>query len=118
MSVSLLKAAAVLEAAADHFDALESEKVSSVQAERKARIDALANKYAEATGEEMPADIRNKLANSDKDIVELIASVVTKQASTVETLGRPSDRNDEVVPTSVKEAAELADERFCNWITS
>lgn len=115
---NLLKAAAVLDAAANHFDALEGEKVSALTIERQTQIDALASKYAEAVGEEMPANVRKKLAESDKEIVELIASMATKQASAIESLGAPSDRNDDVAPSTVKEAAEMADQKFVSWITS
>jgi hypothetical protein len=119
MSVSLLKIAAVLDATANHLDALEHEKASSLNAERSARIDTLASKYAEATGEEMPENLRKKLANSDKEVVELITSMATKQASAVEALGSPSERNDDGgTPLSVKEAAEQAEQRFLGWITS
>ncbi len=118
MSISLAKAAAVLEAAANHFDALEHEKISSQHAERVASVDLLASKYAEATGEEMPAHLRKKLAESDKEVVALIQSMATKQASTVDALGGPSDRSDDAAPTSVKEATAQAEDRFVNWITS
>ena len=116
--MNLAKVADVLDAAADHFDALENEKVSAVQAERQAQIDKLASTYAEATGEEMPESIRQKLASSDKDIVSLLNSMVEKQAGKVESLGGPSDKDDDVAPSSVKEAAEQADDRFLKWIVS
>ncbi len=118
MSLSLVKVAAVLEAAADHFDALERDQASSVRAERQAQIDTLAGKYAEATGEEMPAPMRRKLADSDRDVVELIASMATKQAGAIEALGGPSTRTDPGAPRTVKEAAEQADDRFLSWVTS
>jgi predicted RNA binding protein with dsRBD fold (UPF0201 family) len=116
--LDLVKIANVLDAAADHLDAIESEKVSSVQAERHAQIDTLASKYAEATGEEMPDSIRQKLASSDKDVVSLINAMVEKQAGRVESLGGPSDKEDPAAPTSVKEAAEAADDAFLKWICS
>ena len=115
--LDLVKVANVLDAAADHFDAIESEKISSAHAERQARIDTLASKYAEATGETMPEAIRNKLASSDKDVVELVRSMIEKQAGAVESLGGPSSRGDETAPMTVKEAADQADEQFLAWIT-
>ena len=118
MSVSLMKAATILDAVAAHIDALENEKVSALSAERQQRVDILASKYAEAVGEEMPANVRKKLAESDKDIVELITSMATKQASAVDALGAPSDRSDDAAPTTTKEAAEMADNKFLSWITS
>jgi hypothetical protein len=118
MPVSLVKVAAVLEAAADHLDALEEERASAGRAERQGRIDALADKYAEATGEEMPAPLRAKLAESDKDVVELITSMATKQASAIEALGAPSTRSADGAPKTVKEAADQAGDRFLNWLMS
>ena len=118
MSVDLIKVANVLEAAADHFDAVENEKVSAIHNEREKQIDILASKYAEATGEEMPQNIRQKLAASDKDVVSLLNSMVEKQAGNVESLGSPSDKNDDRVPVSVKEASDQAEDRFLNWIVS
>jgi len=116
--LNLIKVANVLDAAAEHLDAIEAEKISSACAERQARVDTLAAKYAEATGEEISDSIRKKLATSDKDIVELVNSMIEKQAGTVEALGGPSSRGDTASPTTIKEAAEQADERFLNWITS
>lgn len=116
--LDLVKVANVLDAAAEHLDAIESEKVSSAHAERQARIDTLAAKYAEATGEELPDSIRKKLASSDKDVVELVNSMIEKQAGAVEALGGPSSRGDGAAPTTVKEAAEQAEERFLYWINS
>lgn len=116
--LDLTKVAAVLDAAADHFDAIEAEKLSSVRAERRSQIDKLAAKYTEATGEEMPASICQKLAASDKDIVELLNGMLEKQASTVETLGGPSSRGDNAEPLTTKEASEKADDRFLGWILS
>jgi predicted extracellular nuclease len=116
--LDLVKVANVLDAAAEHLDAIESEKISSANAARQATIDTLAAKYAEATGEEMPDTIRKKLASSDKDVVELVRAMVTKQAGAVETLGSSSSRGDDSAPMTVKEAAEQADEHFRDWIIS
>jgi len=118
MSLSLTKVAAVLEAAADHLEAIEAEKASSVNAERLSTVEELAGKYAEATGEEMPATIRQKLADSDKDVVALLKSVVEKQAGIIDSLGSGSSRNDGSEPKTVKEAAAAAEDRFLSWITS
>lgn len=116
--LNLEKVANVLDAAADHLDAIEGEKVSSARAAREERIDELASKYADTTGEEMPDSIRAKLASSDKDVVELITSMVEKQAGDLEALGGPSSRNDSNAPTTVKEAADQAEDRFVSWINS
>jgi hypothetical protein len=116
--LNLEKVANVLDAAADHLDAIEAEKTSAAHSERQGRIDVLAGKYADATGDEMPASIREKLAASDKDVVELVNSMIEKQAGVVEALGGPSSRDDNAAPTTTKEAADQADEHFVNWINS
>ena len=118
MAIDLVKVAAVLDAVADHLDAIESEKVSSLRAQQEGRLDDLAKKYAEAMGEEMPEALRRKLANSDGDVLGLVTSVVAKHASQLDALGSPSDRSDDRTPLTVKEAAEDADRRFLEWITS
>ena len=116
--LDLVKVATVLEAAADHFDALEAEKTSTVRAERVSHIDKLAETYAQATGEEMPDNVRRKLAESDQDVVGLLKSIVEKQAGTVDPLGGPSNHGDSAEPKTVKEAAAAAEDRFAAWITS
>jgi hypothetical protein len=116
--MDLIKAAAAIEAAADHLEAVDAEKRAQVGAERQSSIDKLAGKYTDATGEEMPDAIRKKLAESDSDVVGLLQSMVDKQASQLETLGSPSTIDDEKVPTTKKEAAENADSRFLNWVQS
>ncbi|SRR5579885_2465841 len=114
----LARVADVLDATADYLDALEREKTSSARATRQAQIDTLANKYAESTGEEMPESIRKKLAESDQDVVGLVQGMIEKQAGVVEQLGGPSSRSDAPEARTVKEAAEEADKRFLEWVTS
>jgi hypothetical protein len=118
MPVELSKVASVLEAAADHLEAIETEKLSSQRAEAQTRVDQLAQKYAEATGEEMPESIRRKLGESDAEVFGLLQQVVDKHASHVEALGGPSAQDDEHVPKTVKEAAEDAERRFLEWVTT
>lgn len=118
MSVDRLKLAAVLDRMADYVENVESDKTASVRAERSASIDKLATRYVEATGEELPDSVRKKLADTDKDIVELIQSMAEKNASIPEELGGPSSRRDEPSPMNIKEAADAAYDRFGAWLTS
>jgi hypothetical protein len=118
MHLDLEKVAAVLDAAADHIDAIDAEKVSSARAERMTQIDEVASKYAEAMGEEMPDTIRQKLAESPQDVVAFLRTMAEKQAGAVESLGGPSSRNDDPAPRTVKEAADAADQQFLNWVMS
>lgn len=114
----LQKVATVLEAAAAHIDAAEAAKIAAVEAEKQTIINTLASKYAEATGEEMPDNVRNKLANADGDVVDLVKSMIEKQASNVDSLGAPSTKKDGNVVLTKKEAAVAAEERFGNWLIS
>lgn len=118
MAVDLIKAAAVLEAAAAHLEAVEAEKHAAAGAERQSTIDKLASKYSEATGDEMPDSIRQKLAASDSDVVKLMQSLIEKQAGQVEALGGSASIDDDRAPMTKKEAAEDAEKRFLNWIQS
>lgn len=113
-----VKLAAVFDALADHLDAVDAEKTSSARSERQSKIDDLASKYAAATGEELPPEVRSKLAESDETIVALLRGLAEKQAGTVEPLGGPSTRSDEPVSMTKKEAADAAHEKFGNWLTS
>lgn len=114
----LTKVAAVLEAAADHLDALEHEKLSNARAVRSAQIEAVAAKYAEATGEQIPDNVRKKLAESPQDIVAFLQTMAEKQAGSVESMGAPSSRDADNAPKNVKEAAAAADDRFLSWVMS
>lgn len=116
--LDLEKVAAVLDAAADHLDAINAEKVSNVRAERRNQIEAVAAKYAEATGDVMPESIRQKLAEGSQDVVAFLQTMAEKQAGAVESLGGPSSRDDDPAPRTTKEAAVAADDRFLNWVMS
>lgn len=115
----LIKVAEVLEAAASHIDTTEAEKIAAVTAQKQSIINSLASKYAEATGEDIPDDLRSKLANSDGDVVDLMKSILEKQSTQMESLGHASAKDDDdALPSTTKEASEKADERFLNWLTS
>lgn len=112
----LTKVAEVLELLASHIDSLENEKAASVAAEKSSIITALADKYAAATGETLPDEVKNKLAAVDGDVVTLVNSLIEKSAGTVDSLGGPSEVQDETMPLTKKEAAVKAEDQFLNWI--
>ena len=117
--IDLTKVATVLEAAASLISATETEKRAEQNAQRTAEVTKLAAQYKEATGEDLPESMRQKLASSDKDVVGLIRGLAEKQAGTVESMGGPSAQRDtNSQPTTVKEAAVKAEERFLDWLTS
>lgn len=118
MRVDKIKLADALDKAADYFDSLEASKVAGARAERQAVVDKIAAQYAESTGEELPQSVRDKLAQSEGDVVAWLEQLTAKHAGKIEELGGPSSRRDNVVPQTVKEAADAAYERFGDWLAN
>ncbi len=77
----------VLEKAAAYIDAVESEKIEAVAAERSKIASALKNRYEEATGESLEDSFLSKLAASDTDIIKLLNQWVVLERRAVK---RPS----------------------------
>lgn len=104
----------VLEKTANFLDCVEEEKQAAVRAEREKLLTIMCSKYAEATGEEVSPEMRNKLANADSDVI----SVIEKLAETTSSneLGSPSDRRDPATPMTTKEASVAADDQFLDWV--
>lgn len=113
----LNKVAAVLEAAADYYEQNEREKTSASEAARTARLDKIAAAHLNTHGEELPDTVRQKLAKTDDASLDVIESLLAKQAGTVDPLGAGAS-SDNPSPKTVKEAADAADERFVSWIVS
>jgi ABC-type Zn uptake system ZnuABC Zn-binding protein ZnuA len=111
------KLAAVFDAMADYVDQVESEKTSSVEAARQARIDKIAAAHAAAHGEELPEATRKKLASNDAAL-DYVEDLLTKQAGVVTPLGAGASPDSDPQPRTVKEAADAADERFLNFLIS
>jgi len=118
MNQLLIHVAEVLEKTAAYVDEIENREKTALRDARNAQITELSDKYAAATGEELPDTLRQKLATSDKDVLELLRQTVEKTAGEVPALGGPSQRNDSSAPSTVKEAADAAEDRFVNWIVS
>jgi len=117
----LLKVAAVLEETAKIIDGHEVEKAAAVKTARDAAMKSVADKYAEATGEEIPEEVFAKLSSSGEDVLSTVKQLLEKTAGStggVESLGRSSEKSASRQPTSKKEAAEAAYERFGNYINS
>ncbi len=117
----LYEVADSLEKTAAVIDAHEAEKQAAVRKERADAIDILGRKFAEATGAELPVDVREKLAASDKSILETVETMVEKTAGgRVERLGGPGEKqaSDRGVALSKKERAQAAWDTFGTFITS
>lgn len=114
-----LKIATVLERMADVLDAGEAEKRASTVQQRTTQINKLAEQYREATGEDLPDTIRQKLASSDEDVVSLVQKMAERQTEKVESLGGPSSNRDgDATQFTKKEASDAADDRFLHWVNS
>jgi len=117
----LLKVASVLEETAKVIDGHEVEKAAAVKVARDAAMKSVADKYTEATGEEIPAEVFDKLSSSGEDVLSTVKQLLEKTAGStgnVESLGRSSEKSAQKQPTNRKEAAEAAWERFGNYINS
>jgi len=116
MSMNLRKVAAVLDAAASYVDCVEREKLAAIASERQGRVDKVASAHAAAHGEEIPDDIRQKLAATDPSVLSYVENVLAKNAGVVDTLGAPASLADDDPPVNIKEAADAADKKFLSWI--
>ena len=116
----LLKVAAVLEETAKVIDGHELEKTAAVKVARDAAMKSVADKYTEATGEEIPPEVFDKLSSSGEDVLSTVKQLLDKTAgsSGVESLGRSSEKSAQKQPTTKQEAAAAAYERFGNFINS
>ena len=117
----LLKVAAVLEETAKVIDSHEVEKTAAVKTARDAAMKSVADKYTEATGEEIPAEVFDKLSSSGEDVLSTVKQLLEKTAGStggVESLGRSSEKSAQKQPSTQREAAEAAYERFGNFINS
>ncbi len=121
----LLKTAGALEKLAEYLDQEEQHRQETARAERLKVARELGEKVAATTGESLPDDVLEKIASSDRGVVEAFAKLAEQHLETPpEGLGEPSNirdgdsahassRNDRV-----KEASAQADDHFLNWIMS
>ena len=119
--------ATVLEKTADYLDAQEAEKVAAAQAERRQLVTDFSEKYATATGEELPKKVIEKLASSDVNLLsafqKLAAHVDGRNTEAPEDLGEPGDMPDGEPVYMTKKAAleaksQAAEESFLDFIMS
>lgn len=111
------KIATVLEAAANYVEAVEREKMASADAVKAAVVSKLAAAHATAHGDELPDDVRAKLAGVDPAVLSYVETVLQKAAATADSMGIPVN-TEENEPSTTKEAADSADKKFYNWLVS
>ena len=109
----------VLDTVATYIDEIEAEKTASLKQARDTRLDKLAETYAQTTGEEFTAELRNKLAQLEPSVLDHLLKVAKNNDNGVpESLGGPADITDKREPLTTKEAASHAEDRFLTWIVS
>lgn len=114
---NLAKLATVFDAMADYIEEREREKTSASAIARATRIDKIATMHVSTHGEELPADMRQKLATTDDATLDVVENLLAKQAGIVTSLGAGAT-SETLPPATTKEAAEAADDRFLSWIVT
>jgi len=117
-TMDLVKIADVLDAMAEYVEAGESEKQAAANASKESLIVSISEKYATATGEAISDDLLKKMASAEMPLLEAMEKVAeTKKDTDQMTMGEPSSRRDfSVEPETKKEALEMAEDRFLQWI--
>lgn len=115
--MNLRKVADVFDKLADYVDAVESEKLAAAESANRARVDKVASAHVSAHGEDIPEDIRRKLANTDPSVLAYVENVLQKQSGVVESLGGPATIETDEQPNT-KRASDDAFENFGKWILS
>jgi len=105
---------------ADLLDTLADEWPKSTPVQEKTAstpepqpADEIASRYKAATGEDLPSEIRSKIAE-DPDLASALSKIAAVAPSS---LGEPSDRKDDAAPLSKAARREDAWERFGTQIT-
>jgi hypothetical protein len=114
----LVKVAEVLEAIADGEEVQAAVKTAAVKEARDTRVRELAERYNQATGEDLDEATLSKLA-SDEGMFEAVKRMVEKTAGSaaVESMGGPGEvPASRPAPRNKKEAAEASAEKFAQWI--
>ena len=118
------RTADVLEKLAEHFDHQERVQQDETRQERLKIASALSEKYAAATGEDLPKEILEQIADSPHDVVRVFEKLATRvpHDTPPDTMGESENLDD--VNTAVggtrtertKTAASDAEQKFVNWI--
>jgi len=114
MSNALLeKVAAVLEAAADEYDARAADYARKESEARNSLVSPVLDKVALATGLDED-EIKEKLSAADLSVVEILSKLASEESA--HEFGGP----DSVKTAGIENKegrASAADERFLNWLS-
>jgi hypothetical protein len=108
--MGLEKIAEVLDRLADYIDAEETAKSDILTRSKVAEAEAVVEKIAAVTGEEVPAELASKLAQSDPETLGLLERLTARSDSF--DLGGPVDRSD---ARTKKATAMSAENEFADW---
>ena len=89
-SEQLTKLANALDALADQIDAQENEKRAAEEAARAHTLAKFAERYELRTGEELPVEIREKMASMETEALEHVLKVASAETTDVP-MGGPAE---------------------------
>jgi hypothetical protein len=113
----LTSAAEILEKAAAYIEAVETEKLAAVTAERTKAAEVFKSRYAEVTGEQLSDDVVSKLASAEPTVLSLIEKLAGNGEAPVSLGGPGSAKDGPPVFATKKEAAAAADDRLAAWLS-
>jgi len=115
-NVNYEKVADILDSVAQYIDDIEYTKSAQETSARNERISKFASRYETSTGESLPNNLRDKLANLDQEALDQLLKVANNTGDSPESLGGPAEISDNPNPRTVKEAAAHAEDKFLSWI--
>lgn len=103
----------IFDAMADYVDHTAGALLREKQAAQQTRVAAFAEHYTEMTGEEVPSDLRAKLASLDEDVFEHVLKTLKTAGGSPDSLGGPAETDN----TKIADEAD-ADARMLHWLTT
>ena len=116
MSNTNQKIAELLDAVADYVEYHEGAQYRTKQAESAEKIQKIASAYLDVHGEELPEDVRNKLASADDALLDLFMKQAALTGGSPDLLGAPVDDLDNV--KIANHNPDDPDARFLNFLLS
>lgn len=114
----LRKVAHVLDLTASVLDAQDTEKQAALKTARERSTQELAAKFRDATGDDLPESVLQKLASSDEDVLSTVSRLVASSGGPVESLGSSSEKTGGATPMTKAERAKAAYDNFGEFINS
>jgi hypothetical protein len=124
MSDFMRDVANVFDKIAEHLDQEETARQDLAQAERHRTVETLSEKYASVTGEQLSATDKDRIANSDQDLIKIFEKLAERTYTSEEledmgageNLAEQETAQPETRREFEKQASAEADERMLNWI--